>query len=499
MKIIPVSARFSRRYYSAFLALFLAFAAPLFASPAAPDPVEGLWLGQAGPADNRANIGLEIVREANGELAAFYTVDLVKFYHVPTGEPVKSTGPGRYTYAGGLQLNLEGERLLTTGFLDNHATVELHRVAALPQPEPLPVAPAGPGPRWRTRTGGAIFAAPAVHDGFAYVGNIDGVFLALKISDGTKVWAFAAGRPVMGEALATEDAVFFACDNGSLFKLNRVDGKELWRYDLGDGRVNRILPNPYVYDYDYQSPRPVLADGVLYLGSGDGAFHAVRADTGARVWRIETKAKIRTTALVHGDRVFFSTLGNTVYAIECATGHIVWQFATGDAVTSSPALIGGRLIIGDRDSKLHALDPADGREVWSQNWWGSWVESTAVELDGLAYIGSGDLEMVSCIDPATGRNLWRTDVGGWVMRAPAVTAKSVYASVAGAHRLGSFWLPQTSAVVALNRATGKVRWSWLLPGQPGGFLHGFLATPVIAGDTLLVGGIDGTLYAFPVE
>ncbi len=491
--------RVSLRTGQCLIAAVLFSFARLLASPGAPDPVEGNWLGQAGPADNRATIGLEISREAKGDLVAYYTVDLVKAYHVPTGEPLKSTGPGQYTYAGGLKLTLDGERLLTTGFLDNHATVELRRVASLPTPEPLLVAPVGPGPRWRTRTGGAIFAPPAVRDGVAYVGNVDGVFLALKVNDGSKVWAFAAGRPVFGEALATDDAVYFACDNGSLFKLNRADGKEIWRYDLGDGLVNRILPNAYVYDYDYQSPRPVLADGVLYLGSGDGSFHAVRADTGARVWRVATKGKVRTTALVQGDRVFFSTLGNSVCAADRATGKIIWEFTTGDAVTSSPALIGGRLIIGDRDSRLHGLDPADGHEVWSQNWWSSWVESTAVEMDGLAYLGSGDLEMVSCIDPATGKNLWRSEVGGWVFRAPAVTKNSVYASVSGAHRLASFWLPQAAAVTALDRATGKLRWSFPMPERPGEFLKGFLAAPVATGDLVLAAGLDGTLYAFPAE
>ncbi len=494
----PLHSAISRRCLTITAALLLSFIR-LSAAPSAPDPVEGNWLGQAGPADNRVTIGLEIIRETNGDLAAYYMIDLVKAHHVPMGDALKSTGPGQYTYAGGLKLTLDGERLLTTGFLDNHATVEMHRVAAMPPPEPLPVAPAGPGPRWRTRTGGALFAAPAVRDGTAYVGNVDGVFLALRISDGAKVWAFAAGRPIFGEALATDDAVYFACDNGALFKLNRADGKEVWRYDLGDGQVNRILPNPYVYDYDHQSPRPVLADGVLYLGSGDGSFHAVRADTGARVWRIATKGKVRTTALVQGDRVFFGTLGNSVCAADRATGKILWEFTAGDAVTSSPAIIGGRLIIGDRDSHLHGLDPADGHEVWSQNWWGSWVESTAVEQDGLAYLGSGDLEMVSCVEPATGKNLWRTDVGGWVFGAPAVTKNSVYAGVSGAHRLAKFWLPQAAAFVALDRTSGRLLWGWPLPESPGTFLKGFIASPVVAGHTVLIGGLDGTLYAFPAE
>ena len=82
---------------------------------------------------------------------------------------------------------------------------------------------------------------------------------------------------------------------------------------------------------------------------------------------------------------------------------------------------------------------------------------------------------------------------------PPVTKNSVYASVSGAHRLASFWLPQAAAVTALDRATGKLRWSCPLPVRPGEFLKGFLAAPVVAGDLVLAAGLDGMLYAFPAE
>ena len=76
------------------------------------------------------------------------------------------------------------------------------------------------------------------------------MFYAVKVTDGTVAWSFPAGRPIYGEALTTADAVYFVCDNGYLDKLSRADGKELWRYDLGDGRVSRIPPNIRVFDYD---------------------------------------------------------------------------------------------------------------------------------------------------------------------------------------------------------------------------------------------------------
>jgi glucose dehydrogenase len=263
--------------------------------------------------------------------------------------------------------------------------------------------------------------------------------------------------------------------------------------------VNRILPNPAVYDYDYHAPCPVLADGVLYLGSGDGSFHAVRPDTGARVWRVDTKGPVRATAALDATNVIFGTRGNFIFALERATGKTAWEFDARGPVTTAPALIAGRVIVGSRSSNLFALDPDTGKEVWSQFWWGSWVDSTAVAAGELICIGSGDLDMVSLIDPATGRNLWRTDVGGWAFGRPAVTVKNIFTGVSGARRLAKFWLPQAAAFAALDRATGKLLWSWPLPDGPGAFLKGFIASPIVADHTVLIGGLDGTLYAFPAE
>jgi outer membrane protein assembly factor BamB len=338
----------------------------------------------------------------------------------------------------------------------------------------------------------------AVYEGAAFVGNADGVFNAIMISDGKKLWSFAAGRPIFGEALATDNAVFFVCDNGYLFRLDRATGKEVWRYDLGGARARRVLPNPFIFDYDYRSPRPTLANGVLFAGSADGSFHAVRADTGKRLWRIGGTKTIRATAIVLRSRVIFSTSGGLVRAVDRNTGKSVWQFDAKSPVTA-PGIVAGRVIVGTRDSMLYALDPANGHSLWSQYWWGSWVESTAVDWQGRAYIGSGDLTRVSCIDPESGQNLWRTEVGGWVLQYPLVTDKTVYVGVSGARRAASFWPPQASALTALDRSTGQVIWQWSMPELAGAFLHGFVAAPVSAGSRLIVGGVDGTLYAFKVD
>ena len=465
----------------------------------AAESIEGIWQAQSGPADNQATLALEISRSPKGDLEARMFIDQIGIYGQTLGA-VQRRSRRMYVVPGAdMTLTLAGGELKATGFLrDPLAAVAMQRASRVPAAPPRPEFPAGPEPRWRIRLGGAIFAPVAVEDGVAYVGNIDGVMSAVSIADGKRTWSFAAGRPIFGEALATADALYFVCDNGYLFRLDRTSGKEIWRYDLGDARVPRILPDPYVYEYDYRSPRPVQSDGILFVGSGDGSVHAVKADTGARVWRIDGSAAIRNAAVIVGSRLIYSNTAGVVQAVDLGDGRKRWQFDA-KAPATEPALVEGKIIVGARDSMLYALDPDDGHALWSQYWWGSWVESPAVGSHGLAYIGSGDLNRVLGVDPADGRNVWRSDVGGWVLQRPLVTARNIYVGVSGARRASPIWLPQASALTALDRATGRVLWQWSLPDAAGTFLHGFVAAPVGLSGYVLIGGVDGTLYAFTAD
>ncbi|MBK7972845.1 MAG: PQQ-binding-like beta-propeller repeat protein [Deltaproteobacteria bacterium] len=396
----------------------------------------------------------------------------------------------------GLDLALDGPVL--RGSLGGKTPLELRRTATLPADPPVPTRlPEGAGPRWRTQLGAPIWAAAAVRDHVAYVGTAGGVVNAIDTRDGHRVWTFAAGRPLFGEALATEDAVLVACDNGFLFALERATGQERWRYDLGDARVSRVLPHPAVFDYDHEAPAPVLADGVVYVGAGDGGFHAVSAASGERVWRFEAPGKIRATAAIQGDRVVLGTLDGWVIALARADGHELWRRDVKGAVTSDLVLLGDALIVGTRGSVLAALDPATGETRWKQSFWGSWVESTPTRPDGeIAYVGSSDLRRVIAFDPSDGRFAWRTDVFGWSWGAPVVTARSVYVATAGVE---PYEIRHVASFTALDRATGKIRWRWPAPKPSGAMLWGFAAGAVLDGDTLVVGGLDGTLYAFPAS
>jgi len=347
-----------------------------------------------------------------------------------------------------------------------------------------------------TRLNGQVYASPVVADGIAYVGTTGGVMNAVRVADGSFAWAFRAGRAIHGDALVTADAVYFACDNGYLFKLDRATGKELWRYDLGDARVDRVLPHPNVFDWDWQGPKPAIADGVVYVGAGDGGFHAVDAATGARRWRFETRGRIRNGAAIDGARVVFGSADHFVYALDRVTGSEVWKQDTRGEVDATPVVHDGKVLVGSRGASLWAFDAATGEPSWRTYFWGSWVESTPVVVDGVIYIGASDLRRASAIDPADGRVLWRTDVYGWNWGTPLVTADRIYVGAAGG---SPYFLAHVASFNVLDRASGRLIRRFPLPEVTGAHQWGIAGSPALAGDLVIVSTIEGALLAFPAN
>jgi len=473
-----------------------------------PDPIEGKWYGMAGSPQDRVELGFEFKRDDQGVLKAYHYIPVNNLYGVEISK-VEREGDTYHLRAYLTSFRFKGDQDHVEGtflhyqrkgtFLEHGAPFTMTRVAKLPAEGPMPELPEGPGPKWRTQLGGGIYAPAAVHGGVAYIGTTSGVFNAINLQDGSFAWAVPVGRGVFGEALVTSDAVYFTCDNGYLFKLARADGKEIWKYDLGGERTPRVLMHQTVNDiqfWDYRSPKPALGDGVIYVGSADGSFHAVRADLGERVWRVETKGRIRCDALIAGANVVFGNFRGQLFALDRKTGRETWKLETYAPIIAAPALVGDRIVLANRAGFVAALNPETGETTWRTVLWGSAADSPAVPHGGFFYIGASDLRRITCYDPKDYRVVWRTDIYGIAWGRPLVTDEVVYASAGG---FEPYQMRHVGGLNAIDRTTGKILWRWETPRGPDLYESGFIAGPTLAGDTVLVGSVNGILYGFPIN
>ncbi|HKE49660.1 MAG TPA: PQQ-binding-like beta-propeller repeat protein [Rhodanobacteraceae bacterium] len=488
-----MSHAISTRAVAASLALLLLASAPRTQAQTK-DPVEGAWLGTAGTDKEKIDVGFEFHRDADGKLRVRLTEPILNTFGMDGPGEVRREGDRVIDESLYIDLTLKGDTLTGT-YPGPRSPASFQRVDKLPTEAPVPDLPTGPGPRWETRLSGQAFAAPVVDGDVVYIGTTGGVLNAVDAKTGAITWTFPAGGAIFGEATVDGDAVYFACDNGFLYRLDRATGKERWHYDLGDGAVPRVLPHPSVFVWDWQSARPLVADGVVYVGAGDGGFHAVDAANGTRKWRFAAADKIRSGAAIDRDNVIFGSADHFLYVVDRKTGAERWRYDTKADVDATPVVYDGHILIGNRGYGLFSLDANTGKETWKLFFWGSWVESTPVVQDGVIYIGASDLRRVSAIDPKSGRVLWRTDVYGWTWGTPVVTTDRVYAGAAGGT---PYVFRHVAGFSTLDRKTGKLLTRWPLPDS-GGHQWGIAGSPAKYGDSVIVATIAGSLYAFPTE
>src|ERR1035438_7480561 len=106
---------------------------------------------------------------------------------------------------------------------------------------------------------------------------------------------------------------------------------------------------------------PAVANGVVYVGSGDDKLYAFNAATGRLVWSAATSNYLWSSPAVANGVVYVGSDDDKLHAFDAATGEPLWSAATGSSVASSPAVANGVVYVGSVDGSLHAfsLPPAE--------------------------------------------------------------------------------------------------------------------------------------------
>ena len=329
-----------------------------------------------------------------------------------------------------------------------------------------------------------MFRGDAAHSG-QYPGHAPRQFHHVK-------WKFPTGDRVVSSPVWHDKVLYFGGDDGNVYAVDAETGRQLWKRTTGG-------PVPAT---------PAVADGRVYVGSYDGKFYAFEARSGAALWKFSTGGERRFEAKgLHGIQprdqtvadpfdvflsspvvaqgsVYFGSGDGNLYALDAATGQLRWKFQTGDVVHASPAYADGVVYVGSWDSYLYAVDAATGREKWRfksgddpliHNQVG--FQSSPAVVNGVVYVGCRDSNLYA-IDARTGREKWRFPTGqSWVISSPAVSGGKVF-----------FATSDTSLYLVVDADTGKA----VLQQQGKAYVF---SSPAVAGDVVLLGVLNGTLEA----
>jgi eukaryotic-like serine/threonine-protein kinase len=259
--------------------------------------------------------------------------------------------------------------------------------------------------KWKFQTGGMVFSSPAVSSGVVYVGSTDGNLYAIDLVSGKQQWIFATKSRITSSPAVAHGLVYFVAYDGYLYAVNASDGQLKWKFQSGGERrytgthlhgsqpAAGAMPDPF----DFYLSSPVVWNGAVLFGSGDGNVYSLNAASGASNWKFKTGDVVHASPAVADGMLFVGSWDTYFYALDATTGREKWRFKTGDdpdlhnqiGIQSSASVVNGMVYFGCRDSNFYALDAKTGQKIWSFSNHGSWVISSPAVTDGTASQGRG--------------------------------------------------------------------------------------------------------------
>ncbi|MGL5285817.1 MAG: outer membrane protein assembly factor BamB [Aeromonas sp.] len=125
----------------------------------------------------------------------------------------------------------------------------------------------------------------------------------------------------------------------------------------------------------YSQLRPALDGSRIYAASRDGDVTALDASNGDKVWRVDLSdldvnadkrsARISGGVVAAYGKLFLGSENGVVYALSEENGDVLWQATVPGEVVASPAVGDGRVVVLTTSGTLIAFDSESGKQEWS--------------------------------------------------------------------------------------------------------------------------------------
>nr|WP_183933939.1 PQQ-like beta-propeller repeat protein [Sphingomicrobium lutaoense] len=318
--------------------------------------------------------------------------------------------------------------------------------------------------------------------------------LALNTGDGLNyTWGASIGEGNSREArmggspIVVGGRVYTMDTRAVVRAFDAKTGAQAWMLNFGGGQGNAS---------SLYGGGLAFGNGRIYATNGLGQVGAIDPVSGSLVWQVKPVGPLRGAPSVSGDTVYVTSQDNQIIALNAANGETRWnQAATLEVAgvfgASSPAVARGTVVAGFSSGELNAYRYENGRLVWSDTLARTSISrsvSSISDVDADPVIDNGQVIAIGqggrmvALDLLSGQRIWELNMAG--IATPWVAGEWV------------FVVNDDAQLMAISRATGRVRWINQLPAfrnakkrrDPINYVG-----PVLAGDRLIVAGSNGAL------
>ncbi len=201
--------------------------------------------------------------------------------------------------------------------------------------------------RWQNTVTGPV-AAPLHWDtGWLIVSLENGDLLAYRASDGTLLWRQPLGAPLSTLPAPALDRLYLGLTDGRILAVELASGAEVWTRHV-DGAASGLL----------------ALDEQLVAGTTARAILSYDLRSARQKWRWRLGAGVLGAPSADGDRIFLTTLDNTVRALHRRNGHLAWRQGLPSRPAGPPLLIDGHVIVPLLSTEMQGYDAVSGRPAF---------------------------------------------------------------------------------------------------------------------------------------
>jgi outer membrane protein assembly factor BamB len=303
-----------------------------------------------------------------------------------------------------------------------------------------------------------------------------------KIPGSSQRRRLAAAPVIGGDALFVEDS------EGVVHAFDAQTGAARWSHTAEV--AGNLRPSNFGGGVSYDQGR-------VYVTNGVGEVLALDASNGSEIWKVKPGGPLRGSPTIAFGSVYVMTQDNQIFALSTADGKQQWNESgsvaqTGVFGVAAPAAAQGTVIAGYSSGELVAYRYENGRTLWADALARTSISTEVgalTDIDADPIIDSGRVYALgqggrmAAYELVTGQRIWELNLAG--ISTPAVAGEWI------------FTLTDDARLLAIARATGKVRWitdlgQWRNVEKKKDPI--FWTGPVLAGSQLWVANSEGQIY-----
>jgi outer membrane protein assembly factor BamB len=318
----------------------------------------------------------------------------------------------------------------------------------------------------------------------------------------TKKWSVSVGDGVATPALVGDRLYTFTRQGNDevLRCLDAADGKEQWQ-----DKHPAVRPNGGAGTFPGPRSSPTVVDGKVITFGVDSALTCLDANTGSKVWRKDSLGEhpqffVSSSPIVvdaaAGEKLVVAQYGSEeggggIVAYDLNSGKRKWLWDKDGASYGSPIVMsvdGMQVLVTPTADNVVALNPADGKQLWKTSF-----PAPRMTYNAATPVVDGQIVIYSGSGRDRGTKAFKFEKGGdgvtvkelWSISEPAVKFDTPV--IKDGHAYG---LSDRDQLFCLNIADGKPTWTTQLRGQRG------YGSVVDAGEVLFALTPAGELTAF---